>query len=609
VNDVELGLRMIAAFPGPGRLTCAATFGGRRYVGVGEETAGLGPDRVRAEETGCSAEDLGGDHYWTDDPDPLIGYDVSTSEAGRMRIERRFMHMRAWAGGLKLVSDTGQGYVGKAVVAGEEGFADGHYLVENLDLETLHVWIGAAPPAWAGNCVLDVTEGTLEPVEFDGASTLSGMCVSDGRLWVCGEDDDGDPVLQGWDGATWVNVPDAPRLTWLWDVDGALYGAGDDGCYVLTNWQELRVGEPGTFGVAVDGKARWMQYGAIMGWRVLGGLVQIAVRNGARFGLVGRGGRAHVLQDAAELGGGLYGEPHQELAWIDGASARGIVKWRKSGANLDNLATWANRLWGFGVNSDGAPVALRLGSGTARIAECGPWRIDQAAEQAGGMLLAVGRQPDRIVGPPGVGQVVLETCGEVMLHELRHEAADGTGETPVLRELSHEAVIVPTPPVMLEEIVHEASDGTGETPVLRELTHEGSDGTGDSPEVWEIIHEAIVVDDGSLSGATLEDLRHEAATGVPGPVEGEHAWLLECQARGNVDMVRILTQEPLGEDWRAIMRLDRQALSVTAWDTFEKVPLGENYSPAQVGSYIEVWIIGAVGRTAPIPVTVAYRTA
>ena len=137
-------------------------------------------------------------------------------------------------------------------------------------------------------------------------------------------------------------------------------------------------------------------------------------------------------------------------------------------------------------------------------------------------LLAIGRLgPDMSVGRAGygVGQVVLETALDVMLHELRHEASDGTGETPMLQELRHEAVIVPVPPVMLEEVVHEASEGTGETPVLQELMHEGSDGTGETPELWEIVHEAIVPEDGRLGGATLEEVRHEAAQGVPGTAD------------------------------------------------------------------------------------------
>ena len=597
-QDVELRLRLVAAWEGPGRLTAAVEFEGRRYACVGE-TAALGyAASIQVTEPQYEVEQMGSGEWWTNCPDPWVRAEQSGLGGGSRMSDYS----------VTLVVLGPRGYVEEAAEAGEDGFAPGHYRVTVGGsggvggwLLLVDVWIGEELPVTYGECLFDVTEGTWEAVTGHGLMWAQGMCVSDGRLWMCGEDEVGTALVQGWDGTDWVGILDSPALKWLWDVAGVLHGAGDTGCYRLENWSWVPVSTMwrGDFGIAVDGKVRWM--GDALAWRTVclpAAPVNVATK--ARFALVARGGRAFVVQDAEE---GM-----QELGWIDGAGVRGLVRWGKDGADLDNLASWANRLWAFGVDAEGTPMRLRLGSGKANIGECGPWRIDQGSGEV--RLLAIGRLgPDMSVGRAGygVGQVVLETALDVMLHELRHEASDGTGETPMLQELRHEAVIVPVPPVMLEEVVHEASEGTGETPVLQELMHEGSDGTGETPELWEIVHEAIVPEDGRLGGATLEEVRHEAAQGVPGPVAGEHAWLLKCQARGNVDMVRIVTHEPLGEDWRALMRLDRQGMSKTAWDTFEVVPLMADHSPVQVGSYVEVWIIGAVGRTEPVPVTVAYR--
>lgn len=594
---MELGLRMVAAYPGPGTLGASARFQGRRYVGVGETVKTYTSDSLQTGDAGKTVVRLGSDEWWTDDPDPSIR---SVGLGGLSEIGATGLRMsehQVWE-----VALGPQGYVrGDAAEAGGGGFAEGHYRVRGV--QELDVWIGEALPAAYGEPLQDVTEGAPAALSGHGLQWITGMCVSGDRLWVTGEDAGGVAKVMGWDGADWIEAVGAPDLLWVWDVAGVLHGCGVRGCWKMANWQWEALswgGQGGAFGIAADGKARWIG-SAVAGWTVYYPEAPVVIAGGTRFGLIGRGGRAYVVQDSQ---GGLYGEPHQELAWIDGAQARGLVKWRKSGATLDNLALWANRLWGFGVNADGTPVRLRLSSGTANIEEMGPWRIDQAQ---GDPMLAIGRLRGLVTAPTGgtgIGQVVLEASGEVMLHSLTHEASDGTGETPELQELRHEAVLVPTPPVQLDSIAHEASDGTGDTPELWEIVHEGRDGTGDTPELWEIVHEAIEIP--ATGTVALRELIHEAAQGIPGPGVGEYVRFHRCQARGNVDMVRIALSEPLSEDWRAIIRLDRQGMDVDAWDTYEDCPLMANHSPAQTGSYLEVGIIGPWDLRW-VNVTVAYR--
>lgn len=565
-----IALSLLAAYAGPDRLVDCCVYEGRVFVAAGGG-AEWAPGNMRV--VGGQAIGIAGGAWWTTEADPRVQID-----------DRDVLDQHALEINVPRLSElVALGCVWRCV-AGRygyelqqaEGLGDGVYVVwlgSGAPTGGMLCWIGPSAPATEGHAIYDVDDTAWSPTAPDGMVSCRALAVSGGVLWAAGTRAGG-YVLAAYDG-TWFWQTESPELLSLWDVDGLIYGVGGAGCYRWKNWAlEQVAGHTGFRGASAAGEPIWIGGNNSLTWW----------RDGDN--VWGPGRRVTLSPPARDIrryAGRTYVVTDGELGWIDGARARSVVGW--DGAVLDNLTAYQNRLYAMG-ELDGAPRMLEFGGARSCWVDAGRWRI--ARMVPGARTVAIGTPPG------GVGQVVLQTAWGVRLDDLASEWADGSGASPRLDSMASEWSKGPDNRPRLDSMASEWADGTGASPQLDEIETAWSDGSGDGrPELGAVTTEwQDIGGEGDGGVVMLEGLATEWADAIAGPETGEYVVFVTDQFEGAVTGVRLVLDEPLSVEWRAMLRLDREALAVDAWDSYEALPVNVSHVPEQTGSDLRIAIIG-----------------
>lgn len=559
-----IALSMLAAYAGPDRLVDSCVYEGRVFAAAGAGAGGDSSAATRVQPgTGYRMIGIGSNWLHVDSPDTVVHWDprwgdltlagVSVAELATYGYARRCALGR-YGYALEDVA---------VVTAGPYGLGEGAWT------EPLGVWVGGSPPAGTGYAVLEEIAGEMVPVGPAGLLSCRSLLSHDGLLLAIGATaGTATDALYCYDGSTWRVLSDiAHGIQHLFAVDGVLHGVGATGCYRWHNWQwELVATGAGLRGVDAAGIAWWV-----------GGALSAHSGRAMTAALPSAG------HDIARYGGRTYVVAAGGLVWLDDARGRNVLTW--DGPELDNLVVHQNLLYALG-ELDGAPMMLEFGGVRAGWVDAGRWRVSRVAP--GTRPVGIGTLPG------GMGQVVLQVGRGVRLDDLAHEWADGSGASPQLDALGTEWSKGPDNRPRLDSVAHQWSDGSGVSPQLDSVETSWSDGSGDGrPELGAVTTEwQDIGGEGEGGVVMLEALATEWADAIAGPETGEYVVFVTDQFEGAVTGVRVVLDEPLGTDWRAMLRLDREGLAVDAWDSYETLPVNVSHVPEQTGTDLRIAIIG-----------------
>lgn len=574
-------LRLTAVFEGPDRLTDAAVFQGRRFVGA--EASGVGSN-VRADGTSIGID---GGGWETDDlasvalnAPAMVGdlwFNLADATLGLWQVERGARGCVATR--LGSIADSVPGHI-----------AIGPWPSYTAGYAVAHLWYQDTCPAH-GAAIWEVIDGELSDVGPEDMDECMALHVVGDWLYAAGRvaGELSEYGLWAYDGTDWYSWAEWDqsygRPNDLWDVDGDVY-IGATGAYrhLIGSIDETGDGVYVSRGCDVAGVATFVS-GTGAGARIMdarGRLVAANVGEGSN--VESLAGRGYVVNRRAA------GQLALSRVDFPGRRLMDMAAWTGEDVPVE-LVRYKNRLFACHDDGEGSPRVLGFDGSSVEFADAQTWRVDKA--QSGDPVIAVGRLLQDLGGLYyGVGQVVLETTDQVLLTELTHECADGTGESPELGELRHECARE-VGIVRLDSVTHECGDGNGDSPELGSVAHECMtwDGEGVTPTLDSVEHECA-----GGEAVALDELVHECKDGVAGPGAGEAIVFVTATLDSPVRQMRIVTSEPLSGDWRAICRIDREALDVDAWESYEAAPLNANWTPTQEGTAVRVGIIGPWGE-------------